>query len=52
MERNIFTEIMNLIERNTDIPLLEKDIEEWILEDEENKEIYEIYKKASDARNL
>lgn len=52
MKENIFTQIMNLIERNTDIPLLEKDLEDWLLEEEENKKIYEIYKKASDARDL
>lgn len=52
MEESIFTKIMNLIENNTDIPLLNADIEEWIQEEKENKTIYEIYKLASDARDL
>ena len=29
MEQNIFTKIMNVIENNTDMPKLEKDIEDW-----------------------
>lgn len=49
---NIFTEIMNLIEKNTDMPLLEEDIQDWIEEEKENKNIYKIYKIASDSRNL
>lgn len=52
MEENIFTEIMNLIERKTDMPRLSKDIEDWIKEDEENEKIYEIYIKASNAREI
>ena len=52
MEQNIFTEIMNLIEEKTDIPVLKVDIEDWLEEDNENKEIYEIYEIASKARNL
>lgn len=52
MEQNIFTKIMNVIENNTDMPTLETDIEEWIQEDTENQTIYEIYKLASEAREL
>lgn len=52
MEQNIFTKIMNLIENNTDMPMLQADIEEWIQEDTENKMIYKIYKLASEAREL
>lgn len=52
VETNIFTEIMNLIEKNTNIPMLEKDIAKWILEDKNNKYIYEIYKIASKAREI
>lgn len=49
---NIFGEIMNLIEKNTDIPLLAKDVEKWLKEEKENADIYNIYKIASSARNL
>lgn len=52
MQQNIFTQIMNLIETNTDIPRLEKDIEEWTQEEKENVTIYEIYKLASKAREI
>lgn len=52
MQQNIFTQIMNLIETNTDIPRLEKDIEEWTQEEKENLTIYEIYKTASKARKI
>lgn len=52
MKQNIFTKIMNVIESNTDMPILQVDIEEWIQEDEENKTIYEIYSLASKARQL
>ena len=52
MEENIFTVIMNLIEKSTDMPILQVDIEEWIQDDEENKTIYEIYSLASKARQL
>lgn len=52
MKPNIFTEIMNLIERNTDMPRIESGIEEWLKKDEDNKNIYEIYKLASIARKL
>ena len=51
-EQNIFTKIMNVIENNTDMPKLEKDIEDWKKEDKENITIYEIYKLASEAREL
>lgn len=49
---NIFVEIMNLIEKNTDIPLLERDLENWLLKENSNNNIYEIYKLASNSRNL
>ena len=52
MEENIFLEIMSLIERKTDIPMLEKDIKSWLTKDDKNKSIYEIYVKASKARNI
>lgn len=52
MEQNIFTEIMNLIEEKTDMPILKVDINDWLEEDDENKIIYEIYEMASKARNL
>ena len=52
MEQNIFTKIMNVIENNTDMPKLEKDIEDWKEEGKENITIYEIYKLASEAREL
>lgn len=52
MEQNIFTEIMNLIEEKTDMPILKVDINDWLEEDNENKTIYEIYEIASKARNL
>ena len=52
MEQNIFTKIMNLIENNTDMPMLQADIEEWIEEDAENETIYEIYRLASETREL
>ena len=47
----IFTEIMNLIEQKTDMPLLEKDIEEWLEEDKENIAIFTIYNIASKSRD-
>ena len=49
---NIFSEIMNLIEKNTDIPILKEDLEKWLKEEKENADIYNIYKIASSARNL
>lgn len=52
MEQSIFTEIMNLIEEKTDMPILKIDIEDWLEEDNKNKEIYEIYEIASKARKL
>ena len=52
MEENIFIQIMELIENKTDMPRLEKDIEDWLQEDRENTAIYEIYKLASNAREI
>lgn len=51
-KENIFVEIMNLIENNTDMPLQQTFVDDWIQEEKGNKTIYEIYKLASDARNL
>lgn len=52
MEENIFTKIMNLIETEIKMPCLEKDISEWLKENEDNKSVYEIYKIASKARKI
>lgn len=52
MEENIFTEIMNLIEKNTDIPLTANELEEWLHQKKSNENIYEIYAIASTSRNL
>lgn len=52
MENDIFIKIMNLIETDTKIPRLEKDVIEWLEESEQNKSIYEIYKLASNARKI
>lgn len=49
---NIFIKIMNLIEKDTKMPRLDKDIEQWLNENEQNKNIYEIYKIASKARKI
>ena len=49
---DIFLRIMNLIEQNTDIPMLEKDIEEWLKKNKKNQKVLEIYKLASNARDL
>lgn len=49
---NIFTKIMDLIEKETNIPLLEKDLNNWLAEEPRNQVIYEIYKKASHSREL
>ncbi|MBR3002897.1 MAG: hypothetical protein IKF38_05000 [Clostridia bacterium] len=49
---NIFTKIMDLIEKETDIPLLEKDLLNWLAEKPRNQAIYEIYKKSSKSREL
>lgn len=49
---DIFLRIMNLIEQNTDIPMLEKDIEEWLKKNKKNQKVLEIYKLASKARDL
>lgn len=51
-ECNVFTEIMELIEKRTNIPTLEKDLENWLFEKEENKKIYQIYRLASELREL
>lgn len=48
-EKNIFTQIMELIEKNTDMPLLANHIDEW-LENEDNRNIYSIYQIASISR--
>lgn len=52
MEDDIFKKIMNLIEIETKMPRLEKDVEQWIKEKEKNRSIYEIYKLASNARKI
>ena len=49
MEKLIL-EIMNLIEK--EIPLLEKEAKEWAKKSKELEYIYEIYKLASEAREL
>lgn len=49
---NVFVEIMNLIEQNSDMPALMKDIEQWQGSSEKNKKIFEIYSIASYAREL
>lgn len=49
---DIFTKIMNLIEQNTDIPMLEKDIEKWLNKKKKNQKVLEIYKLASNARDM
>lgn len=49
---DIFVEIMNLIEKNTDMPLMEKDTTKWQENSERNKKIFEIYSIASYARDL
>ena len=52
MQNNrIFTQIMNLIERNTDMPRLASNIDEW-LEDNDNRNIYAIYQMASNSRKI
>lgn len=52
MEDDIFKKIMNLIETETKMPRLEKDIPEWLEENEHNRSVYEIYKLASGARKI
>ena len=52
MEQNIFTKIMNLIERETDIPNLEQSIDSWLKKDAKNENIYKIYMLASNSREL
>lgn len=52
MDNEIFTEIMNLIESKTDMPLTILNLRNWIKNSEKNKKIYEIYTMASDARDL
>lgn len=47
--KDLFEKIMSLIEKETDMPIYEKYLEEWISRDEVNKEAYEIYKIASIA---
>lgn len=49
---NLFVEIMNLIEKNTDMPLIGKDITKWQGSSEKNKKIFEIYSIASYSRNF
>ena len=49
---NIFTKIMDLIEKETDMPLIEKDLNKWLVEEPRNHIIYEIYKNASKNREL
>lgn len=50
MKENIFLQIMNLIEKETDMPLLEKALKEWLEEKTENEAIYEIYRLTSKNR--
>lgn len=47
MENTIFIKIMDLIERETDIPFLEKNLNDWLSKSETNQRVYEIYKMAS-----
>lgn len=49
---SIFIEIMNLIESQTNMPRLEKDVEKWLYENKNNENIYAIYKLASISRDL
>lgn len=49
---DIFTKIMDLIEKETDMPLLQKDIEDWICKSKRNANIYAIYSIASNSRKL
>ena len=49
---NVFTKIMDLIEKETDIPLLEKDLINWLADSPRNQKIYEIYMAASKNREL
>ena len=43
---------MDLIEKETDMPLLAKDLNNWLAETPRNQAIYEIYRKASKNREL
>lgn len=49
---NIFIKIMNLIETEIRMPRLERDVEQWLKENEQNFNIYKIYKIASKARKI
>ena len=50
---NVFVEIMNLIEKNTDMPLTAgEELKEYIEKNKKNEAICEIYKLASIARDL
>lgn len=51
-EDNIFVGIMNLIEKNTDMPLQQAFVDDWIQEEKENRIIYEIYCLASGGRKI
>lgn len=52
MNKDIFLEIMDLIEKETDMPLLEKGITDWLAKEPRNEAIYDIYRKASKSREL
>ncbi len=47
MEDMIFIKIIDLIEKETDIPLVEKNLNDWLSKSEINQRIYEIYEIAS-----
>ena len=49
---NIFTKIMDLIEKETDIPIVSKRLNNWLAESPRNQKIYEIYMTASKNREL
>lgn len=49
---NIFIKIMELIEKETDMPLLGKDIEDWICKSKKNANIYGVYFACSNSKDL
>lgn len=44
---DIFLEMIDLIEKRTDLPILERELENWLRKSDKNKAIYEIYELAS-----
>ena len=50
--KDIFVEIMNLIEQEGNIPFMMKDVEKWKSESKRNEKLFEIYRLASYAREL